>query len=208
MDKWINIVSTICEINCCLTKPPLKLWHWWVITPVVVFRVMIYLCPQFHVCLNNLCLRKRHPLRWRRNGHSGVSNHQPHHCLLNRLFGCRSKKTSKLRVTGLCAPHKWPVTPKMFPFDDVIMPTGHPRLHWELDDGLLHETFGDYVPPTIHHMWWFYPRSRLTHPPPGQMAAISQTMFSDAFSWMTSFVFWLKFHFVPKCPLDNNPALS
>ena len=42
-------------------------------------------------------------LRWRRNGHGGVSNHQPHHCLLNRLFGCRSKKTSKLRVTGLCA---------------------------------------------------------------------------------------------------------
>ena len=40
------------------------------------------------------------------------------------------KKTSKLRVTGLCAgnspgtgefPHKWPVTRKMFPFDDVIM---------------------------------------------------------------------------------------
>ena len=40
-------------------------------------------------------------LRWRHNGHDGVSNHQPHHCLLNRLFGCRSKKTSKLRVTGL-----------------------------------------------------------------------------------------------------------
>ena len=34
---------------------------------------------------------------------SGVSNHQPHHCLLSRLFGRRSKKTSKLRVTGLCA---------------------------------------------------------------------------------------------------------
>ena len=33
----------------------------------------------------------------------GVSNHQPHHCLLNRLFGCRSKKTSQLRVIGLCA---------------------------------------------------------------------------------------------------------
>ena len=41
-------------------------------------------------------------LRWRRNGHDGVANHQPHHCLLNRLFGCRSKKASKLRVTGLC----------------------------------------------------------------------------------------------------------
>ena len=43
------------------------------------------------------------PLRWRHNGHDSVSNHQPHRCLLNRLFGCRSKKTSKLRVTGLCA---------------------------------------------------------------------------------------------------------
>ena len=41
-------------------------------------------------------------LRWRHNGHDGVSNHQHHHCLLNHLFGCRSKKTSKLRVTGLC----------------------------------------------------------------------------------------------------------
>ena len=28
-------------------------------------------------------------LRWRHNGHDGVSNHQPNHCLLNRLFGCR-----------------------------------------------------------------------------------------------------------------------
>ena len=40
-------------------------------------------------------------LQWRHNGF--VSNHQPHHCLLSRLFGCRSKKTSKLCVTGLCA---------------------------------------------------------------------------------------------------------
>ena len=32
-----------------------------------------------------------------------VSNKLPHHCLFNRLFGCKSKKTSKLRVTGLCA---------------------------------------------------------------------------------------------------------
>ena len=49
---------------------------------------------------------------------------------LNRLFGRKSKKTSKLRVTGLCAgnspgtgesPHKWPLTRRMFPFDDVTM---------------------------------------------------------------------------------------
>ena len=31
-----------------------------------------------------------------------VSNQQPHDCLLNCLFRRRSKKTSKLRVTGLC----------------------------------------------------------------------------------------------------------
>ena len=69
-------------------------------------------------------------LHWRHNDHDGVSNHQPHGCLLNRLFRHRSKKTSKLRVTGLCVgnspgpvnyPHKGPVTQKMFPFHDVIM---------------------------------------------------------------------------------------
>ena len=43
------------------------------------------------------------PLHWRHNGHDSVSNHQPHDCLLNRLFRRRSKKISKLRVTGLCA---------------------------------------------------------------------------------------------------------
>ena len=48
-------------------------------------------------------------LQWRHNGHDSVSNHQPHHCLLNRLFWRRSKKTSKLRVTGLCAGNS-PVT--------------------------------------------------------------------------------------------------
>ena len=42
-------------------------------------------------------------LQWRHNGRDSVSNHQPHDCLLNRLFGRRSKKTSKPRVTGLCA---------------------------------------------------------------------------------------------------------
>ena len=71
-----------------------------------------------------------HSFHWRDNEHDGVSNHQPHGCLLNRLFRRRSQKTSKLRVTGLCvgnslgpvnSPHKGPVTRKMFPFDDVIM---------------------------------------------------------------------------------------
>ena len=42
-------------------------------------------------------------LQWRHNGRDSVPNHHPHDCLHNRLFRRRSKKTSKLRVTGLCA---------------------------------------------------------------------------------------------------------
>ena len=69
-------------------------------------------------------------LRWRHNGHDAVSNHQRLDCLLDCLLRHRSKKTSKLRITGLCAgnspgpvnsPHKRPVTRKMSPFNDVIM---------------------------------------------------------------------------------------
>ena len=48
-------------------------------------------------------------LQWRHNGRNGVSNHQSRDCLLNRLFRRRSKKTSKLRVAGLCAGNS-PVT--------------------------------------------------------------------------------------------------
>ena len=48
-------------------------------------------------------------LQWRHNETDGVSNHQPRDCLLNSLFMHRSKKTSKLRVIGLCAGNS-PVT--------------------------------------------------------------------------------------------------
>ena len=60
----------------------------------------------------------------------GCSAFQRRSCLLKCSFRRRSKKISKVRVTGLCAgnspetvefSHKWPVTRKMFPFDDVIM---------------------------------------------------------------------------------------
>ena len=41
---------------------------------------------------------------------------------------------------------------------------------------------------------WFQCRERLTHLPLNKMAAFSQMIFSDAFSWMKTFVFWLRFH--------------
>ena len=73
-------------------------------------------------CLNLLALR------WRHIGRESVSNHQPHDYLLSRLITHRSKKISKLRVTGLWAgyspvnsPYEGPVTRKKFQFDDVIM---------------------------------------------------------------------------------------
>ena len=62
-------------------------------------------------------------LRWHQNGRDSVSNHQLHGCLFNRLFRRRSKKTSKLRVTGLClgnspgpvnSPHKGQLRGKCF----------------------------------------------------------------------------------------------
>ena len=65
---------------------------------------------------------------WRHNDQGGVSNHQPHGCLLNRLFRRRSKKTSKLCVTGpLCGeftgpgefPAQWPVTRSFDVFFDL-----------------------------------------------------------------------------------------
>ena len=77
-----------------------------------------------HWLLHRVLMYSCFTLQWRHNGHDGVSNNQPRDCLLNRLFRRRSKKTSKLRVTGLCpgnspvtvnSPHKW------FPLDDVNM---------------------------------------------------------------------------------------
>ena len=69
-------------------------------------------------------------LQWRHNEYGGVSNHRRLDCLLNHLFRCKSKKTSEVRVTGLCEGNS-PVTGefpaqrasnrKMFPFDDVIV---------------------------------------------------------------------------------------
>ena len=56
-------------------------------------------------------------LQWRHNERDGVSNHCRLDCLHNRLSRRRSKKTSKLHLTGLYegnSPHKDPVTRKRF----------------------------------------------------------------------------------------------
>ena len=80
--------------------------------------------------LNHFRHNGMNTLQWRHNERDGVSNHQSHDCLRNRLFRRRSKNTSKLRDTGLCEGNS-PVTGEfpaqrasnreIFPFDYVIM---------------------------------------------------------------------------------------
>ena len=98
-------------------------------------------------------------LQRRQNGRDGVSNHQPHDCLFNRLFRHRSKKTSKLRVTGLC---EWnsPVTGE-FPAQRSSNAENVPiwcRHHANIFSGT--HTFSLHV--TTDHI---YTMSNMLHPP-------------------------------------------
>ena len=69
-----------------------------------MYKTSQEICTHFRYCRSLLCVSQFYSssLRWRHNGRYSVSNHQPHDCFLNRLFRRRSKKTSKLCVTGLC----------------------------------------------------------------------------------------------------------
>ena len=68
---------------------------------------------------------------WRHNENDGVSNHQPHHCLLNLLDQRKYQSSASLAFVlrihrwPVNSPHKWPVTRIMFRFDDVIMVIGN-----------------------------------------------------------------------------------
>ena len=89
--------------------------HWNHRQPTMLRNILPTKMEQIHVLT---CYTLHIPLQWRHNG------------LLGGLFGRRSKKTPKLRVTGLCEgnspvtgefPHKGPVTRRMFPVDDIFM---------------------------------------------------------------------------------------
>ena len=68
-----------------------------------IFFLFIYFILFYHQITGQWPVNSLHTLQWRHNGRDSVSNHQPYNYLLNGLFKRRSKKTSKLRVTGLCA---------------------------------------------------------------------------------------------------------
>ena len=79
------------------------LWHKCYLSSCICNKLVYSITiARLAVCYNSICISLgSRSLRWRHNGYDSVSNHQPHNCLLNRLFGCWSKKTSKLRVTCL-----------------------------------------------------------------------------------------------------------
>ena len=99
MQKWASPDFVIMIKRC----------HWQYL-PWNMHRVLFCFFYQFLLDLCHLFVyNPQGSWQWRHHGGDGVSNHQPPDCLLNRLFRRRSKKTSKLRVTGLCAGNS-PVT--------------------------------------------------------------------------------------------------
>ena len=86
-------------LNVIIKWPQMKLKLWWLIHSCLECEDWWHM---WYFFMNSKCSDLL-ALRWRHNDHAGVSNHQPPGCLLNRLFRRKSKKTSKLRVTGLCA---------------------------------------------------------------------------------------------------------
>ena len=143
------------------------------------------------------------------NGRDGVSNHQPHDYLLNRFFWRRSKKTSKLRVTGLCAgkspvnsPHKWPLKRKMFPFDDVIM--NYPLYCYSLD----YASSQNLPRPFSRNKAIFYQQYRCVYIMYPAAHTLSWNMYSTRQSIHSSYAILTGRNFVMLHTIQNQPYVS
>ena len=80
----------------------------------IIFQITLQTLPPHvkgcnELMFSNIYINIVYSLQWRHNGRGGVTNHQPHDCLLKRLFRHRSKKTPKLPVIVLCTGNS-PVT--------------------------------------------------------------------------------------------------
>ena len=101
------------------------------------------MCPNVPITTHSFMKTKPtiwfHALQWRPSERDNVSNHQPNDWLLNRLSNKSQSYASLAFVRGIHrgpanSPHKWPVTRKMFPFDDNIM-----------DDGIVMDRISYYL---------------------------------------------------------------
>ena len=175
---WV-IISSGKGLQPDSTKPfpePALPSHQWVLVTLA----------QVHVHAQDTCMS----LQWRHNGRDSVSNHQPHDCLFNRLFRRRSKKTSKLRVTGLCEGNS-PVTGG-FPAqmasnaENVSIWWRHHELNiLDMNWNSLNSD-NSFISPRGNKLTTHWGRDK--------MAAIFRTKFSNGFSWMKMYEFLLKFH--------------
>ena len=96
-----------CCINACVGKNNRcqvlpKEWNYSATDNIYTYTSFLLSVIVTYISNNDLCQIRDCPvvyysiltLHWRHNDHDGVSNHQHHACLLNRLFRRRSKKTS------------------------------------------------------------------------------------------------------------------
>ena len=93
---WLCLLHKLCQTVYELINIYIHIY-------ILVFEnVISSFCGGLHsphklkIFFQKVTLQRRHHER------DSISNHQHLHCLLSRLFGRRSKKTSKLSVTGLC----------------------------------------------------------------------------------------------------------
>ena len=99
--RWQRSESILAQVMaCCLTAPS----HYLNQCLLIISHHVLWHSPQTSGQFHKKCSRylSLTSLQWRDNEHDGISNHQRLDCLLNPLFKRRSKKISKLRVTGLC----------------------------------------------------------------------------------------------------------
>ena len=86
-DKWRWLMSTWINWEAASTESP----------PRIGFHLAVQIPLRLYMNVEtagafDMAWIVWYPLQWRHNDHDSVSNHQPHGCLLNRLFRRRSKK--------------------------------------------------------------------------------------------------------------------
>ena len=139
-----------------------------------------------YVTFKSVCNRSFHNvIITSREGH-GVSNHWQLDCLFNWWFRQITTASSLLTLCGgnqrwyLDSPHKSPVMLKVVPCGDLVM---HQRT---IHRAVFCVCFVVYICTVF--------ACHLTHLSLENMAAISQTTFSNAFTGMKTLVFWFLFH--------------
>ena len=84
---WFHRLGCLLSSSSNIIHPPIY-------TRVVIIHALLWFGRVTHILHCSLQLRH--------NERGGVSNHRRLHCLLNYCFRRTSRKTPKLRVTGLC----------------------------------------------------------------------------------------------------------